>query len=255
MKNLFLGLCIALMCYSLSYSQSDDIEQSFGNIVDIEQLRLMTKTELRILRNEVFARKGYVFRSKELATYFENKVWYKPMPGKEVVLTDNEQAFVDNIKIVEAEATKPIDFRCLNYYDKNIETIYPLTGEKIIKNRLPKGKGVSALRIAPKELKISLQRILYGGDVYALDCNDQSNYRLMITNYPKGNYHCYLIEGDVKKIHKLYGSFGIQDNREEYNFVLTKDSLVVTVEKWKNEEKESIKEEKFAITKVGVLKQ
>ncbi len=253
MKNLFLGLCVALVCHIYSYSQSENIEKLAVDVMGIKQLRLMTKPELRILRNEVFARKGHVFRSKDLAAYFGKKVWYKPMPDKQIILTDNEQEFVDNIKTVEAEVTKSINFRCLEYYNENIEAIYPLTGDKVIKNRLP--KGLSALKIAPKELKVGLQRILYGGDVYALDCNAQPHYRLMITNYPKGNYHCYLVEGDVKKIHKLYGSFGIQEDREDYSFVLAKDSLVITIKNWKKEKEASVREEKFAITTVGVIKQ
>ena len=37
-----------------------------------------SKSELRLIRNEIFARHGYIFKSKDLAEYFSKKTWYKP---------------------------------------------------------------------------------------------------------------------------------------------------------------------------------
>jgi hypothetical protein len=34
--------------------------------------------ELRIIRNEIFARHGYIFKSADLKTHFENQEWYNP---------------------------------------------------------------------------------------------------------------------------------------------------------------------------------
>ena len=41
-------------------------------------LRGFSKQELRILRNEIFARHGYIFKSQDLRDYFSKKDWYKP---------------------------------------------------------------------------------------------------------------------------------------------------------------------------------
>lgn len=35
--------------------------------------------ELRIIRNEIYSRYGYIFKSKELQLYFLSKEWYKPI--------------------------------------------------------------------------------------------------------------------------------------------------------------------------------
>ncbi len=35
--------------------------------------------ELKIMRNEIFARHGYIFNTKEMAQYFNQQSWYKPI--------------------------------------------------------------------------------------------------------------------------------------------------------------------------------
>ena len=38
----------------------------------------MDPQELTYARNEIYARHGYIFQSKELAEYFSRKDWYHP---------------------------------------------------------------------------------------------------------------------------------------------------------------------------------
>lgn len=38
----------------------------------------LSKSELRILRNEIYARHGYIFKSQDLRDYFSTKSWYSP---------------------------------------------------------------------------------------------------------------------------------------------------------------------------------
>ena len=35
--------------------------------------------ELKIMKNEIYARHGYIFKSSELRNYFESQPWYRPM--------------------------------------------------------------------------------------------------------------------------------------------------------------------------------
>jgi hypothetical protein len=35
--------------------------------------------ELKIMKNEIYARHGYIFKSPELRTYFESQPWYRPL--------------------------------------------------------------------------------------------------------------------------------------------------------------------------------
>lgn len=41
--------------------------------------RDLSKSDLRILRNAIFARHGYIFRDKHLLRYFSQFQWYKPL--------------------------------------------------------------------------------------------------------------------------------------------------------------------------------
>ena len=56
--------------YILPYSDYD--------YVDKEQLRELSKEELRIARNEIMARHGRKFKDAALMSYFEEKSWYYP---------------------------------------------------------------------------------------------------------------------------------------------------------------------------------
>ena len=53
--------------------------------------------QLRIARDEIFARHGRRFRTAELASYFSQKSWYRPV-SDEVSLTALEQA---NVALIE----------------------------------------------------------------------------------------------------------------------------------------------------------
>ena len=49
-----------------------------------EDVSALSAEQLRIARNEIYARHGYIFRSEDLQTYFSGKEWYSPS-----VLADN----------------------------------------------------------------------------------------------------------------------------------------------------------------------
>ncbi len=44
-----------------------------------DDLELISPSELRLMRNEIFARYGYIFKSKDLKKYFGKQKWYKPL--------------------------------------------------------------------------------------------------------------------------------------------------------------------------------
>lgn len=60
--------------------------------------------ELRVMRNEIFARRGRTFSSPDLNEYFAKKPWYRPDPSyTDAVLTDIDR---ENVKIIEEYADK-----------------------------------------------------------------------------------------------------------------------------------------------------
>jgi hypothetical protein len=66
------------------------------------QLDFFTKAQLRVMRNEIYARHGYVFSSADLKAHFSKMSWYKPLnDNSKVQLSQLEQLNVDLIKAWE----------------------------------------------------------------------------------------------------------------------------------------------------------
>jgi hypothetical protein len=62
--------------------------------------------DLRILRNEIYARRGRVFKDKELQKYFESTDWYKPNPEfKDEMLSEIEFKNLSAIRSAEESAS------------------------------------------------------------------------------------------------------------------------------------------------------
>lgn len=61
--------------------------------------------DLRVLRNEIYARRGRVFKDKELQKYFAAQAWYQPNPEfEDDGLTETESKNLAIIKEVESNA-------------------------------------------------------------------------------------------------------------------------------------------------------
>ena len=67
----------------------------------------LTKAELRLARNEIYARYGRKFKDEELQAYFDKQPWYygfiDPDSFTEEMLTDLER---ENVDILKKEAEK-----------------------------------------------------------------------------------------------------------------------------------------------------
>lgn len=64
-------------------------------------LKGLSKKDLRLARNEIYARYGYIFKSKELQTYFDSQYWYVPNETYGGSLTKWEKHNVELIKSKE----------------------------------------------------------------------------------------------------------------------------------------------------------
>lgn len=63
------------------YESSDYIFPSDRDYLTKKQLEGLTKDEVALIRNEIYARHGYVFNSEEYKQYFASKSWYIPNDG------------------------------------------------------------------------------------------------------------------------------------------------------------------------------
>ena len=65
----------------------------------------LSKSELRLARNEIFARHGRMFDDQELQDYFNSKSWYRgtirPEDFSESMLSETEKANIETIKKYE----------------------------------------------------------------------------------------------------------------------------------------------------------
>jgi hypothetical protein len=67
-----------------------------------EDLYYLDATQLRLARNEIYARHGYVFKIKDLQEYFGKQSWYVPLYDNDgIVLNKTEMANVELIKKYE----------------------------------------------------------------------------------------------------------------------------------------------------------
>ena len=49
--------------------------------ITARELQYYSKDEVALIRNEIYARHGYIFKSEPYKSYFASKSWYYPNPG------------------------------------------------------------------------------------------------------------------------------------------------------------------------------
>jgi len=83
------------------------------------QITTHPRSELRVMRNEIFARHGYQFKSKDLSIYFEAEPWYKAVPE-----ANNKIHF---------SAIESINISLLNAFEKDNGIYLPVLDEDAMK--------------------------------------------------------------------------------------------------------------------------
>ncbi|WP_159023344.1 YARHG domain-containing protein [Formosa sp. L2A11] len=73
--------------------------QASSRKLNIEELNKMDSKSLKLMRNEIFARYGYIFKKGgEMDTYFRKQKWYRPEHKKvEQFLTEIERYNIELI--------------------------------------------------------------------------------------------------------------------------------------------------------------
>jgi hypothetical protein len=77
---------------------------SADRVVTEEELQGRSKAELRVMRNEIFARHGRVFQTGDLNAYFSQKPWYKQDANySDAMLSDVDK---ENVRIIQEHEDK-----------------------------------------------------------------------------------------------------------------------------------------------------
>jgi hypothetical protein len=72
----FDNLCKAYRIASGNPRKAGDIDYILPNGDMIYSVRSLSDRELKLARNEIYARRGYIFSDVEMAEYFAKKAWY-----------------------------------------------------------------------------------------------------------------------------------------------------------------------------------
>ena len=120
MKKLFIVFVLFLCCFNCfaqKFDESARIQKGDITLLDSQlsdlALAKMDNSELRILRNMIFAKYGHTFNSDDLKVFFSQFEWYKPgRKVSETEFTENEKYLLERIKIFETrnENSKTIKF-------------------------------------------------------------------------------------------------------------------------------------------------
>jgi len=79
-KNAQSGIRPAITTYEYSTSRTipGRFPQASERLLTASDLKNLSKNDLKIMRNEIFARHGYIFQTEAMKTYFQNQSWYMP---------------------------------------------------------------------------------------------------------------------------------------------------------------------------------
>jgi hypothetical protein len=96
-----------LITIAVPKSNSFIFVDSQKKLLEKENLVLLDKNLLRLARNEILARHGYMFKDKELAKYFAAESWYRPDPKYNGKLNEIEGKNIKLIQFFEKMVNKP----------------------------------------------------------------------------------------------------------------------------------------------------
>lgn len=84
-------------------TNGDILPTSSTEYLTIEQIEPLTDEQLRLARNEIYARHGYTFQDEELRAYFEAKPWY------EATVTDVQDTDLNEYEIANRDLIKQVE--------------------------------------------------------------------------------------------------------------------------------------------------
>jgi len=91
MKQLQLIFLIITFANTVQSQTIKDCASCLSKTIKQEQIENLSIDELRFLTNDLYARKGYKFKSGEIDNYYSNKKWYK-------AINDNEKIVYNTIE-------------------------------------------------------------------------------------------------------------------------------------------------------------
>ncbi|MBD5554379.1 MAG: YARHG domain-containing protein [Roseburia sp.] len=203
------------------------LPESNSRILEADELSGMTKAELRIARNEIYARYGWWFESEDLADHFEGKAWY--VGGAyidDVALSDVERANID--LILEMEETAPTRVDVMLESDMDIEGGTALTAMELgeISGFLRTIDAYGFLQSFYEDVRdVNVGEVLYGGaGILDGEFSDsvRTSYLEAVGKSEFDTDFIALRESDIDALLKRRTGYGLSDMRTRLSWTYLK---------------------------------
>ena len=230
MKKVFFTVLIFLTSQNIFSQTISDCSICSHTVLKETQLNGKSLEELALLRNEISARKGYVFSTPKYAGYFANKDWYSPAQSNaEIELSVTENKNIEIIKKMEAVEKTKRD-RALNDLKELKNALY-FNDEIVINKYLSKLKKEIITAEGYNDLIDELKRGFNKIDLNDIHWNrDSGLYKITIDNGFSISRYEILFGYDTVKIlmsaiyahSEIFGNFwdGYSDYMSEEEFQL-----------------------------------
>ncbi|WP_054869955.1 YARHG domain-containing protein [Caloranaerobacter sp. TR13] len=182
-----------------------------------QQLRGLSHEILEYARNEIFARKGHIFKKEKYKNYFTKKSWYKPTTIVEFSsLNSIEKYNVKFIKFFEDLYSKSLE-KHENYktnydvYRCNKEVNVDINGDGKTERILFKLENMNSYKLYINDLVIEGE-LVYSSKYFAIvDIDKNDNFKeIIISDYgPSDDYISYFYYFDGEDIIKMGNTEGL----------------------------------------------
>lgn len=120
------------------------------SLISEDSLKGKSKFELDIMRNEPYARHGYIFKRKDLQDYFQTQEWYKPQASDmkmiESTLTDAEKRNIQSILNLQKAGETLIEANASTGEDGSEAVITAKSGANLRSEPTSKAAKISKLK-------------------------------------------------------------------------------------------------------------
>lgn len=205
MKKVFLFSVFAILIVFNTKGQSIKNCSTCGKILLTEkQLEGKSIDELALLRNEIFARKGYVFKNEMYQEYFEAQDWYKPAASNDgIKLSNIETQNVNLLKSLEEKIQKKRDAAIRDL--KKLKKAINENNEQVVDNFLHEKDGsVSYLKEILNYMNLDDINWNRGRALYSVQIDNGfqiSTYRIFIDD------NIITIRGGNDRHSEIFGDF------------------------------------------------
>lgn len=211
------------------------LPESNSRVLEADELSGMTKAELRIARNEIYARYGWWFESEDLADHFDGKAWYAAGSYTDNInLSDIERANIDLIS--EMEETAPVRVDVTLESDMDIEGGTALTAMELgeMSGFLCSMDAYGFLQSFYQDVRdVDVELVLYNGagildEDFAERMRD--SYLEAVGKPEFDTDFIALRESDIDKLLRRRTGYGLSDMRNPLSWTYLKDEQAYCME-------------------------